>query len=269
VTSQPQTSPGPGQNENTADNLDAPAPLDRSSAEWKSQFGVLPSARQNQNPSTGPASTPGRGIVPPTPVREAPTKKNPVSFIVGSIALLGVAGLIAYGYLPSRQAAELKKEDKEPKKAAIASGNAVKRVRDRTAGLSSPSPAVRSTSAPAIAIIPTPAPLPSVAARPAVVKPTEEIERAVPSPRAVPTRKPEPAATPRPRREPTSRVREAPAVIAAATPRPEPKPKPTPLPKVAVKPKPKPIPAQQLPKASRSTSESIESDGTNPLGLPQ
>ena len=254
MTSQPKTAPAPSQSEsaaaNTAETAATAAPLDRSSAEWRGQFGVLPSPYQQSGAA---------------PVAEA-RKRSPAAFIAGSIAVLSVVGLIAYGYFPSQRAGKPNKAGESRTGAAAASRRSIKNKRGKVAKASSVSPA-RAPAARSAAVVAKKAPVPVKAAakplavpRPVIAAPKVVRAAAAAVPKAV---------RPQPQRQKPQPpiVRSAPAPVAVvATPRPEPK---AAIVKPAARPAAKPAPPQQLPKASRPNSESIESDGTNPLGLPQ
>lgn len=263
MTSQPKTTSGPSENAagNTADTAGGDTPLDRSSAEWRSQFGVLPSAYQ-QSGAARPSLVRGRGAVPPVPPSEETQKRSPGAFIVGAIAVFGVAGLIAYGYLPSQRAGNPNKGGKIPTEAVIASGSSVKNTRGKIAPTPSPSPSARPA-----AVVTKTSPVKVTAKSVPVPRPTIAASRAVRAAAVIAPKAAKPEPTPQPRRErPQPQVvRSAPApVVVVATPRSEPKAAAKPV----AKPAPRPAPPQQLPKASRPNSD-VESDGINPLGLPQ
>ena len=268
MTTQPQRNADPEHADDaaTAGTTGEGAPLDRSSPEWRSQFGVLPSAQRSQ-----PAPLQTRGAV------KKPEKKSPASFIVGALAVIGVGGIIAYGYngyVPSRQRAETKHEKPEAGKTivAVSSGSAVKKRLDAVKKAPPPAPTPAATPTPQ-AIRP-----PVSSAKPAVMraKPASP-SAAEASPRPVQTSEPQkPTPTPRLQRAapkaPIIRTAPAstPAVAQAVVPRLEQKPaspKPEPV-KAVVKPKPRPT-LHPLPEIPPPHQEGIESDGTNPLDIPR
>jgi hypothetical protein len=293
VTSQPQTPSGSDPYENMGDNTAKQVPLDRSSAEWRSQFGVLPSARQ-QYAGTRPASEQSHRATRSGVAAETSRKNNPVSFIAAIAGIVLVGGLIAYGYRPSQQAGGQKKVERPVSaspKGTVASGGsgaAVKKRPSKTAAV--PSPVVAPAAVRRAAIAPAPVVEPSVKASvktvvESVPKP-RRTTRVVSGPQVATVRPPETrkqvAATPRPRRESpkTPPVLKSPtpaapvatpsvtATAAAATPRPERTPIPTPsVPKAVVRPPRKPVTEQ--PTAPRPSLPNSDPDGTNPLGLPQ
>ena len=269
MTTQPQVNADPEQNrsENTADGavtaekLVERVPLDKSSSEWRSQFGVLPSVQRSQSAPILTRGTAAKKL----------EKRSPTSFIFGALAVIGVGGLIAYGYMPSREKAEPKKEKLESRKAVVASGSTVKKLRDVVKKAQPPvtPPAAKPTPQ---AVRPSVPP-----AKPSVVKAQPTAHTAVASPRPfqiLEPRKPT-TAPPGPRRavpKPTT-AHEAPASPQAVTqtaPRPAPKPaspKPETV-KTAVKPKPK-LTLHPLPEIPPPHQDGIESDGINPLDIPR
>ena len=267
MTTQPQINADPEQNRSknsaedtvTTDTPGAHVPLDKSSPEWRSQFGVLPSAQRSQR---APIQTRG--------VAQKQEKKSPASFFLGALAVLGVGGIIAYGYMPSRQKTEPKPEKPKSGKSvvAISSGSTVKKLRDavKNAPPSAATPAAKPTAQPTPwAVRPSASPAKQTA-HPAAKATPRPLE--TPEPR-------KPTATPPPHRAapkaPVNRAAPAsPPAVAQAAPRPQQKPaspKPEPV-KAVVKPKPKPT-LHPLPEIPPPHQEGIESDGTNPLDIPR
>ncbi len=270
MTFQSQTPSYSGPTENSSDKTIKPMPLDRSSAEWRSQFGVLPSPWQ-QYATTRPVPGKGQRIMPPSGEVEARGNQNPLSILVGIAGVILVGVLIAYGYLPSQQAEGQKKAGENASQGIATASAYVKRPRDKAAAVHSP--AVTATTAPRATSAPAAPGKQSVKVTKSAAG-QRRAPRETPAPRtAVARMAGDPkrvVAAPRSRREalktPTRRMQAAAVIAVAATPRPEAKPFAT---KAVVKSTPKPVVEQQLPATPRPNPESSDPGGTNPLGLPQ
>ncbi|MBC8101009.1 MAG: hypothetical protein H7Z41_00285, partial [Cytophagales bacterium] len=138
---EPQTTPSTGEPSGNT-------PLDRSSPEWRSQFGVLPSQGQRTTPASPVAPAPGapvpptrgimppRGIVPPPALTPPPAKTRNIASPIAIIAVvIGVGALVAYGFLPSRtggrnSAGAAKNSAPDLGGATLASGSAAEKLRN-------------------------------------------------------------------------------------------------------------------------------------------
>ncbi|MES2459632.1 MAG: hypothetical protein V4671_03555 [Armatimonadota bacterium] len=138
MTPQPQPAYSTSQNENGAESVGTPRPLDRNSEEWRSQFGVLPSAYQ-QGAAARPAPTRGGRADSSRRSSESSRKSGFFSFLVAVVGMVVVGGLIAYGYGPSQQAGKPKTEPKVSHAVAV-SGTTVKRLQGKTAVAPSAAP---------------------------------------------------------------------------------------------------------------------------------
>jgi hypothetical protein len=269
MTFHPQSSSGPRQNENNGNNTARPVPLDRSSAEWRSQFGVLPSAWQ-QYRTTRPA--PGHGALSVAAANPAKKNKNPLSFLTAIAGIVVVAGLLAYGYFPLQETDGQRKGEPALSRGRGAIGSSVsfEKLRNRTADHSTaPAPAVLSTAVSARALTAVKPPVKTASAR----RPRRAV-RASPRPQAAIAGSGETGkqdiTAPRARRE----APKAPAVrataVAAAAPlatAPRLQRASSPL-NTRAEPSPAPV-TQQSQSAPRPSTESSFQNGTNPLGLPQ